>query len=67
MAQKKPEKKKPLGQLVTKKEGFMFGLFAKKRDKASIENDKIDASKVFVKVDDEMVPLSRDELGRRGF
>ena len=36
----------------------MWGLFAKKADKASIKNDKIDATKVFVKVDNEMVPLS---------
>ncbi len=41
-----------------KEDAKMWGLFAKKKDKASIENDKIDATKVFVKVDEEMVPLS---------
>jgi len=41
---------------LTKKGGIMFKLFAKKGEK--IENDKIDASKVFVDVDGEMVPLS---------
>jgi hypothetical protein len=44
---------------IKKKEASkMWGLFAKKADKASIKNDKIDATKVFVKVDNEMVPLS---------
>jgi len=44
---------------IKKKEASkMWGLFAKKADKASITNDKIDATKVFVKVDNEMVPLS---------
>lgn len=42
---------------LTKKGGSMkWKLFAKKGEK--IENDKIDASKVFVQVDGEMVPLS---------
>ena len=51
--------KRNIVELVTnKKEGVMWKLFAKKQDKAAIQNDKIDATKVFVKVDDEMVPLS---------
>ena len=36
----------------------MWKLFAKKEDKASLKNDKIDASKVFVDVEGEKVPLS---------
>ena len=48
----KPAKKKEASKM------GLFSLFAKKADKASITNDKIDATKVFVKVDEEMVPLS---------
>ena len=47
----KPVKKKEASKM-------LWGLFAKKSDKASIKNDKIDATKVFDKVDSEMVPLS---------
>jgi hypothetical protein len=46
----KPAKKKEASK--------MWKLFAKKEDKASLKNDKIDASKVFVDVEGEKVPLS---------
>jgi hypothetical protein len=44
--------------LTKKEDAKMWKLFAKKEDKASLKNDKIDATKVFVDVDGEKVPLS---------